>query len=767
MKKGSTIWFDKPAQNWNEALPIGNGRLGGMVYGGVYTECIQLNEDSIWYGGPQCRNNKSAKKYLPKIRSLIFDGRIGEAQDLCAFALSGTPEEQRHYEPLGNLYLLFEGEETQIHNYNRKLDVSDAIVEVSFQKKGITYTRQIIASYPKGVMAIRLTADQKGALSFHTQLARGGVTWDMSPYQAQTYRHPGYNSYVDRNEVIGSDISVITAQCGGKDAVGFCCAIKVMAEGGNLEGIGNSVLVKEADSAMILLAADSTFREENPEESVLRRLENAASFSWEELLEEHKKDYHNLYSRVDFTLEKEETESRDYPTPKRLEAFLNGADDKGLVELFFDFGRYLLIAGSRPGSLPVNLQGIWNGDMLPAWGSKYTININTQMNYWPAEVCNLSECHLPLIDHIGRMRENGRRTACDMYGCGGFMAHHNTDIWGDTAPQDVCLSSSYWVMGAAWLCLHIWEHYAYTGEEEFLKQHCDEMFEAAEFILDFLVEDGEYLVTCPTLSPENEYILPGGQKGVICKGASMDNQIITELFKACIKTADILDRTNSVVERIPEALRRIAPIQIGKYGQIMEWNEDYEEADRGHRHISQLFALHPGTQISVTATPDLAVAAKNTIERRLSYGGGHTGWSRAWIINMWARLREGEQALENIKALLKYSTLPNLFDNHPPFQIDGNFGCTAGIAEMLLQSHEGRIVLLPALPGEWKQGKVSGLRARGGFTVDIQWQEGKVIRAVIVADQDREMIVQYNDETQCVKFKKGAKKIFGSLCTDE
>ena len=754
MKTQSTIWFDKPAENWEEALPIGNGRLGGMIYGSPYTECIQLNEDSIWHGGPRDRNNKSAKQYLPQIRQLIFDGKISKAQELCAFALSGTPEEQCHYEPMGNLYLLFEGTKTEISKYSRKLNISDAIAEVSFEKEGVKYRRQMIASYPRGIMAIHLTADKKGMLSFHTQLARGNVSRNMEPYQTQIFRHPNYNPLVDKNEAVNNSTSVMTAQCGGKGAVEFCCAIKVTADGGSVESIGNSIIIKNADSATIFLTADSTFREKDPETTVLHRLEEASRFSWEEILEEHEKDYHELFNRVNFELEKDDLESADYPTPKRVEAFCNGADDKGLIELFFQFGRYLLISGSRPGSLPLNLQGIWNEDWLPAWGSKYTININAQMNYWPAEVCNLSECHLPLIEHIGRMRENGRKTARKMYGCGGFMAHHNTDIWGDTAPQDVCLSSTYWTMGAAWLCLHIWEHYLFTEDVDFLKQYSDMMLEAAEFIMDFLVEDGEYLVTCPTLSPENEYILQNGEKGVICKGASMDNQIITELLQACLKVKDILDISNPILKRIPDTLQRIAPIKVGKYGQVMEWNEDYEEVDAGHRHISQLFALHPGTQISVTDTPELAIAARKTIERRLAHGGGHTGWSRAWIINMWARLADGDLALVNIKALLKASTLPNLFDNHPPFQIDGNFGAAAGIAEMLVQSHEEKIVLLPALPTEWKQGTVSGLRARGGFTVSIQWNAKSGIQAEIIADKDCEMVVRYHDEEQIIKFVK-------------
>jgi len=738
MKDNTIIYFNTPASDWNEALPLGNGRLGAMVYGTPYTECICLNEDSVWYGGPQDRNNKSAKKYLPKIRELIFEGRIKEAQDLCALALSGTPENQRHYEPLGNLYLLFDGENTEVTDYYRELNIENAVAATSYKKDGVTYTRHYITSYPKGIMAIRLTADVPGAISFHTQLSRGDMTWDLSSYESQVYRHPGFNTQTDRNEVISNDTSVISAVCGGKGAVELFSAIKVVAEGGTVQGIGSSIVVKEADSVTILLAADTTFREKEPQESVLSRLEKTAECSWEELLDEHVKDYRALYDRVSFIVGDAE------------------------IERFFQFGRYLLISCSRPGSLPANLQGVWNAERIPPWGSKYTININAQMNYWPAEVCNLSECHMPLIEHIEHMRENGRKTARQMYGCGGFMAHHNTDIWGDTAPQDVCLSSTYWVLGAAWLCLHIWEHYRFTLDEEFLRKYSSLMYEAAEFVLDYLVEDGEHLVTCPTISPENEYILPNGEKGVVCKGASMDNQIIRELFEACLACAKVLGDVNPVTEKIPQSISKLAPVQIGKYGQIMEWNEDYEEVDPGHRHISHLFALHPGTQISMANTPELAVAAVKTLERRLASGGGHTGWSRAWIINLWARLWDGDKALENVKALLANSTLPNLFDNHPPFQIDGNFGCTAGIAEMLLQSHDGEIVILPALPSEWKKGRVTGLRARGGFTVDIEWLhrecEEVSVTVNITADKTCEAVVRFKNNLRELYLVKGEKQ---------
>lgn len=780
MNSDTNIYFDKPAENWNEALPIGNGRLGGMIFGKPYTEFVQLNEDSVWFGGPVDRNNRSAKEYLPKIRELIFEGKISEAEELCAFALSGTPEEQRHYEPMGNLYILFENKSGEIKNYKRWLDLTKAVSGVTFELDGVKYTREFISSYPRGVIAVSLTADRPGALSFHTEIARGNATWDYSSYKEQSYRNPGYNAFLDTCETVGEDTQLVTAACGGKGAVEFAAALKIIPAGGEMFTIGRNVIVKNADSALILLACETTYREENPREKVLERLETASELSCDELFKEHMRDYKRLYDRVSLDIPGMETD----------------------LELLFNYGRYLLISASRPGSLPANLQGLWNADMTPAWGSKYTININAQMNYWPAETCNLSECHEPLIDMIERMRANGRRTARVMYGCRGFMAHHNTDLWGDTAPQDVCLSSTYWVLGAVWLCLHIWEHYAFTADTEFLAEKFPTMCEAAQFVVDFLVEDPDtgYLVTCPTLSPENTYTLPNGEKGVICKGATMDNEIISEFFDKCIRAYEILGGTAGVgekiyfgtaaesaaaakptagaepaaeaapaenapadagyintadfIETLKKTMDRLSPLKIGKYGQIQEWNEDYEEIEIGHRHISHLFALHPGSTIT-SDTPELMQAARKTIERRLSGGGGHTGWSRAWILNMRARLGDGNEALFNARALREKSVLPNFFDNHPPFQIDGNFGFTAGIAEMLLQSHTGKIVLLPALPDEWDSGCVKGLRARGGYTVDIEWEKGKLKSYSITADKAGEAVISYDNNDRTVKLAAG------------
>lgn len=759
------LWYAQPATEWTEALPIGNGRLGAMVYGGIQQEHLQLNEDTLWSGGPHSYDNPEAFVHLATVRKQLERGEYSDAE-ATAQKMLGIHKYQQAYMPLGDLFLDFP-KSGKPSEYRRELDLQNAVSTVTYRIGNAQFTRRVFASQPDQAIVVRLECDAPGRITFDLSMT--------SPHAFQS------QSTADDMLLMTGQVVPRTSQgaSGARRLIGpwkgegmtFAAQVKVMADGGMVAAQEDRISVRDADAVtLVYVGATSYVNYQDVSADPVKRVEDYIARvdgeSFEQLYQRHVDDYSKLFGRVAINLAGKGTDG-NLPTDERIRRVIDGSTDPLLAEQIFQYGRYLMIAGSRPGTQPLNLQGIWNNEVHPPWGSKYTININIQMNYWVAEICNLSECHEPLLRMVGELQAPGKNTAKVHYRAGGWVAHHNTDLWRGTAPVDGA-QWGMWPMGGAWLCQHLWEHYLYTGDVEHLKKSYPIMRGAVEFFLDTLVENKDgYLITSPSLSPEHSHGggtkdgLSVGRSGTsLCAGPTIDMQILRDLFASCLAASEVLNVDEDFRSQVARTRARLQPMKIGRHGQLQEWLVDWDNPEDQHSHVSHLYGLYPSSQINRRDTPKLFEAAQTSLIQR----GDTGGWPGAWRISLWARVGDGDRALNVLKNHVLRRLAPNLFNGRERFQIDTNFGATAGIAEMLLQSHGGEIHLLPALPKAWPTGSVKGLCARGNFEVDIEWKDGQLVQATIHANRDGTFrIAAQGKPGGILSLKQGESKVWSGL----